>query len=181
MITLDKNKKRIFAISGSTRKKSTNESILRTIAALYKESLEVQIYLDIGELPHFNPDLDNEKVHPTVKRFRRMIEKSDGVIICTPEYVFSLPGTLKNAFDWTVSTTVFTNKPVAMIVASTGGAKAFESLELILNTLGAKVTEQSKLLLQGIRSKIGDKGELSDQNTIDKLKITVDSLIALIN
>ena len=174
------NKKKILAISGSTRKNSTNESILRRIASIYAASLDLELYLDIANLPHFNPDSDNEKVYSEVKHFRKLIEIADGVIICTPEYVFSLPGTLKNAIDWTVSTTVFTNKPVAMIVASTGGERAFESLELILRTLGARVPEGSRLLLQGARSKVGDKGDLLDENTINKIRIVIDSLIATI-
>ena len=169
------NKKRILAISGSTRKASTSESILRAIAARYEESIEVEIYLDIASLPHFNPDLDKEEVHPGVKHFRELIRSADAVLICTPEYVFGLPGTLKNAIDWTVSTTVFTDKPAAMIVASTGGEKAFESLDLILKTMGARVAERSKLLLQGVRGKVGDRGDVPD-----KIRIVVDSLVATI-
>ena len=167
----------MLAISGSTRKNSTNESILRAVAVLYKESLDVDIYLDIDQLPHFNPDLDNEDVDSTVRHFRKLIENADCVLICTPEYVFSVPGTLKNAIDWTVSTTVFTNKPVAMIVASAGGEKTFESLELILKTVGANIPDQSKLLIQGVRSKVGSKGEISDE-TLKKIKTVIDSLMA---
>lgn len=140
----------------------------------------MEMFLDIASLPHFNPDLDNEKVDADVARFRRSIENADAVIFCTPEYVFSLPGTLKNALDWTVSTTVFSNKPAAMIVASTGGEKAFESLELILKTIGAAVADESKLLIQGARSKLGGNGELLDKETIKKIKGVVDSLITAI-
>ena len=147
---------------------------------MYAESLDVELYLDIAGLPHFNPDLDKKRVHSSVKQFRASIERADGVLICTPEYVFGLPGTLKNAIDWTVSATVFTNKPVAMIVASTGGEMAFESLDLILRTVGAAVAERSKLLLQGARSKVDDSGIVSDKNTLDKIRGVVDSLAATI-
>lgn len=174
-------KKKVLAISGSTRNKSTSESILQTIAESYGYSLDVEMYLDIASLPHFNPDLDNEEVHAGVRHFRRMIENADAVIICTPEYVFSLPGTLKNALDWTVSTTVFDNKPTAMIVASMGGEKAFESLELILKTVGAAVADRSRLLIQGARSKVGGDGTLLDKETMTKVRSVVDSLIAAID
>ena len=68
--------------------------------------------------------------------FRKSIEEADAVLICTPEYVFSLPGILKNALEWTVSTTVFSDKPTALLTASSSGEKAHESLLLVMKTLG---------------------------------------------
>ena len=174
-------RKKILAVSGSTRKNSTSESILNAVATLYSETLEIEIYLNIASLPHFNPDLDRDDIPPTVGHFRESIEKSDGIILCTPEYVHALPGAFKNAIDWTVSTTLFSNKPTAMIIASTGGEKAFESLELILETIGAKVADQSKLLLQGARSKVDEKGEINDSVSLEKIKVVIDSLATTIN
>ena len=122
-------KKKILAISGSIRKNSTNEFILKAIADLYRNELEVRVYNQIDQLPYFNPDLvkNEQSVPKTVKEFYQLIEEADGVLICTPEYVFSLPGALKNALEWTVSTTVFSYKPFAFIVASASGEKAFDS------------------------------------------------------
>jgi len=102
-----KGKKKILAISGSTKKNSSNNSILEFISESYKELLEVKIYDDIDKLPHFNPDLDNESLPSIITDLRNHIQSADGIIICTPEYVFSLPGSLKNAIEWNVSTTVF--------------------------------------------------------------------------
>jgi chromate reductase, NAD(P)H dehydrogenase (quinone) len=172
------SRKKILMISGSTRKNSTNETILRSIIAMYGDRLDFELYLDIASLPHFNPDSDKEDVNLNVKRFRESIESADGVIICTPEYVRSLPGTLKNAIDWTVSTTVFSDKPAAIIVASTGGEKAFESLEIILRTLGARLAEGSRLLLQGARSKVRRIDGSFDENSIKEIGKVVDSLLA---
>ena len=118
-----KGKRKILAISGSTRKESSNEMILNLISELYKETLEVDVFDGIDKLPHFNPDLDTENPPLLVKDFRDKIQSADGVIICTPEYVFSLPGSLKNAIEWNVSTTVFSHKPLAIIVAAASGEK----------------------------------------------------------
>src|SRR5688572_8029801 len=104
-------KKKILAISGSTRKNSSNEKILSHIKELFSQSLDITIFTAIDQLPHFNPDLSENELPASVKNFLKIIEETEGIIICTPEYVFSLPGTLKNALEWTVSTTVFSFKP----------------------------------------------------------------------
>lgn len=147
------NKTKILAISGSTRKNSSNGAILNFIAEQYKEVLDVEIFDKIDKLPHFNPDLDNENPPNEIVDFRNLIQSADGVLVCTPEYVFSLPGSLKNTIDWNVSTTIFSNKPVAIIVAAASGEKALESLGLIMTTIESKIS--SKLLIQGAKGKIG--------------------------
>lgn len=170
------NKRKIFAISGSTRTNSSNEAILSAIAKLYCEQFDIHFYNGLSELPHFNPDLDNENAPLLVKSFRKTIEDADGVIICTPEYVFSLPGSLKNAIEWTVSTTVFSGKPLAFIVASGLGEKTFESLSLIMNTVGAKIGEHARLLVQGARAKVIN-GEIADEITLNAVKKLVNSFV----
>lgn len=169
-------RKKIFAISGSTRLNSSNEAILKTVAELSIETFDVHIFQGISELPHFNPDLDNEDSLPLpIKDFREQIESADGVILCTPEYVFNLPGSLKNALDWIISTLVFSDKPVALITAAASGEKAHEYLELIMNTVGAKVGEHSRLLIQGVKGKIDENGNVIDEPTLVKLKKMVES------
>src|SRR5689334_13830668 len=131
----------ILAIIGSTRAQSSNLHLVQWIAAHYKDDYIIEIFDTLDELPHFNPDLDNEDVSPKVVQLRNKIASADGVLICTPEYVFSLPGSLKNALEWTVSTTVFSDKPTALITASGLGEKAHESLQLIMRTLGVKTND----------------------------------------
>lgn len=147
-------RKSVLAISGSTRKKSTNTHVLEWIRKLAHDQFEIEFFSHIDSLPHFNPDLDDENVPDLIRELRRKIDQADGVIICTPEYVFSLPGALKNALEWTVSTTVFSGKPVALITASGLGEKASEQLALIMSTLGAHFDQQTQLLIQAARSKV---------------------------
>ena len=175
------NKLKVFAICGSTRINSSNESILRQVADLYTEYIDVEIYRDLAALPHFNPDVDDENISLNVKNLRHKILESDGVLICTPEYVFSLPGSLKNAIEWTVSTTVFSDKPVAFIIASGLGDKAYESLNLVMTTVGANIAEHSKLLIKGARSKLNDKGEIVDDKVLQEIDELVKSFIQTMN
>lgn len=168
----------ILAISGSTRKNSSNECMLRAIAAMYSRQLNLELYTGIGELPHFNPDATSGELPQPVQELLTKIEQADGVLICTPEYVFSLPGSLKNALEWTVATTVFSYKPVAFIVAAASGQKAFESLDLILSTLiQVPVKATSKLLIQGGQGKIDADGNFLEEGIKQAAMALVESLV----
>lgn len=175
------SKKKVLAICGSTRAQSANLSIIQYMAGIAAEELEVEIYTDLATLPHFNPDLDKDRAPEIVEALRSKIKNANGVIICTPEYVFSLPGALKNAVEWCVSTTIFSEKPVALITASASGAKAHESLQLVMRTIYADVRDETQLLIQGAKGKVNDRGEVIDVDTVLKLKKLVSAFIRQIN
>ena len=52
---------RILAIPGSLRASSTNSTLVRAVAALAPENMQVAVYDGLGDLPHFSPDLDGEQ------------------------------------------------------------------------------------------------------------------------
>lgn len=169
---------KILAISGSTKPNSTSHQILKQIEVEYSDIIELMIFDGIEKLPHFNPIITDKKTPSSVLDFRNKIDEADGVIFCTPEYVFSIPGSLKNAIEWCVSTTVFSHKPVAMIIAAASGKEAYESLSLILTTIETVLPEQSKLLIQGAKGKMNDSGKITDNNTLEQIEIVIQSLIA---
>jgi len=165
-----KSTKKIFAISGSTRNNSSNVKILKQIAELSKDLFELKIFEGLAEIPHFNPDLDTENPPKQVTSFRNEIQKADGVIICTPEYVFSLPGSLKNALEWCVSTTIFSKKRVGLITASASGEIGHEQLKLIMKTIEANFKEDTSLLIQGVRGKVNTEGTIVDRQTLKQIQ-----------
>ncbi|CAM3479085.1 NADPH-dependent FMN reductase [Flavobacterium chungbukense] len=156
---------KIFAVSGSTRKDSSNFKILKYISHQLKSEFELEIFEDLDKLPHFNPDLDTDKAPDEIVSLRNKIKEVQGVIICTPEYVFSLPGSLKNALEWFVSTTVFSNKKVGLVTASASGEMAHEQLLLIMKTLDASFDDSLQLLIQGVRGKVNAEGKIIDPET----------------
>ena len=121
---------------------------------MYATEADIEIYDNLTNLPFFNPDLDNDSPPSEVARLRKAIETADAVVICTPEYVFSLPGVLKNALEWMVSSSTFSGKPVALITAAASGDKAQESLHLIMKTIEAGFSDDMTLLIQGAKGKI---------------------------
>ncbi len=171
---------KILAISGSTKPNSTSHHILNHIKSNLENILELEIYEGIEKLPHFNPAITDEQTSINVIEFRKQIENADGVIFCTPEYVFSIPGSLKNAIEWCVSTTVFSQKPVAMIIAAASGEKAYESLSLILTTIETILPNESRLLIQGAKGKVNTHGEITDISTKEQIERVIQSLITTI-
>ncbi|MBC7829074.1 MAG: NAD(P)H-dependent oxidoreductase [Chitinophagaceae bacterium] len=174
------DKIKILAISGSFRTNSSNTNILRTITTMAPENVEVILYEGLGGLPHFNPVLDDENSSSAVKELRDLLLSVHGVIVCTPEYAFGVPGSLKNALDWTVSSGELTNKPVAVITASLVGEKAHAALLQIFTALSSSIAEGATLLIPFIRTKLNEKGEVSDADTLQSIQKVLNSLLACI-
>jgi chromate reductase, NAD(P)H dehydrogenase (quinone) len=110
------------------RKSSSNLNYLKAIEKIGFDIFEFEMYLDLINLPCFDPDLDNENIPKIVSELRSKIRKADGIIICTPEYAMGVPGSLKNLIDWCVGSGEINYKPFALITASLSGQKAHISL-----------------------------------------------------
>lgn len=134
--------------------------------------VEFIMYDGLKTIPAFD-DVDNE----AVDNFRKQLGEADGVFICTPEYAFGVPGALKNALDWTVSTGDFDKKPVALITASSAGDKGHAALLHTLTAISANVVPGGTLLISFVRSKINDKGEIADPITGQAIKDVLHALI----
>lgn len=163
------NKKNIFAIIGSASQNSANQTLVDNFASWTKNDFNLTIFNDLKALPHFDPELSIDNPPQQIIAFRNEIEKADGILICTPEYVFSIPSGLKNAIEWCVSTTVFSDKPTGIITAAASGQKGHDELQFIMETLMAKFTSDTALLIPGIKGKINNKGKIIDAQTTDDL------------
>jgi chromate reductase len=136
---------RLLAVCGSLRASSTNKALLDAAASLAPAGMIIDPFDGLVALPPFNPDLDVEPPPPAVALWRGEIAISDGLLLSSPEYARGVPGALKNALDWLVSSEVFPGKPVALFNASERGVAMQASLRLILETMSAKVVESAML------------------------------------
>ena len=168
--------KTILAICGSTRQNSINLELLRIIADLFKEQIILKIFTQIADLPHFNPDLDNQNPPQHILEFRNTLKNADAIFICTPEYAMGVPGTLKNALDWTVSSMDFSHKPTALVTASTSGEKGHSALLEVLKVIESDIDEHTQLLISVPRTKIKD-GIITDAKTYNDVKNLMAHLI----
>lgn len=157
--------KKIFVINGSASSNSSNQRLIDNVALRTKDFFTFKICRDLKKLPHFDPELSSENTPEEILEFRRDIEMADAVLICTPEYIFSIPSGLKNAIEWCVSTTVFSDKPLGIITASASGEKGHEELKMIMKTVMAVFTVDTTLLIKGIKGKLDLSGEIIDEYT----------------
>ncbi len=173
----------ILAVSGSLKSTSTNTQLIRAAANLATPSVQFRFYEGLADLPQFSPDRDTDDAPATVRLLREALDSADAVFICTPEYAFGMPGSLKNALDWTVSSGELMDKPVAALSASPnagGGARAHASLLLTLTALSALVPEDARLIIPQIRTKLDANGHIQDASLKQALGIVIDALASAV-
>lgn len=102
-------------------------------------------------------------------------------MICAPEYAVGVPGTLKNAIDWTVSSMEFSKKPVALITASLSGEKAHDSLLGTLLIIEALMTDDTQLLIPFVKTKVSADCKITDAETLNKIITLTQSLKEIIS
>lgn len=88
---------KIGIVVGSLRKESFNRKTANAIIELAPQNMSFE-FLDIGQLPFFNQDLEDQPPQEW-EDFRSKIKEMDAFLFFTPEYNRSIPGVLKNAID----------------------------------------------------------------------------------
>ncbi|GGV04733.1 hypothetical protein GCM10010211_84840 [Streptomyces albospinus] len=171
----------LLALSGSLRARSSNGAVLRSALDLFDGPTATA---DIGALPHFNPDLDGEDATPppAVAALRTAVATADALLIVSPEYAHGVPGVLKNALDWLVSSGECVHKPVAVITASpfpTGGDHANAQLRETLRMMTADVITAACREIPAIGPRIDPATErVTDEPTLADLRTALTHLAA---
>jgi NAD(P)H-dependent FMN reductase len=170
---------RILAISGSLRSHSSNTALLEAAALVAPQGVEITVYGGVGNLPHFNPDLEDME-SPTVSEYRRQLQKADGVLISSPEYAHGVPGVMKNALDWVVGSGELVNKPVALLNASLRSTYAQASLLETLTVMSARVIPQACITFPHWDKTLDAAGIASHAQISRLLRESLDELIRAI-
>ncbi|NQX67918.1 NAD(P)H-dependent oxidoreductase [Paenibacillus alba] len=167
----------ILSISGSLRTASLNTKLVYALKDAAPPEFNLSVFEGIGNLPHFNPDLDGDEPPTAVQAWRKALQAADGIILCTPEYANGVPGVLKNALDWIVSSGEFVDKPTAVISASplaTGAEKAHDSLLLTLRMMTASIVGSS--MIGNVNKKLDSGGVWIDEELRSELNGLIGSL-----
>ncbi|MFG2284891.1 NADPH-dependent FMN reductase [Streptomyces sp. NPDC048595] len=174
---------RLIALSGSLRARSSNGAVLRSVLGFWDGPAATA---DIGALPHFNPDLDGEDATPPapVAALRKAVAAADALLLVSPEYAHGVPGVLKNALDWLVSSGECVHKPVAVLTASpfpTGGDHANAQLRETLRMMTGEVVTAACREIPAIGPKIDAVTErVTDEPTLADLATAMAHLAAAV-
>ena len=142
----DTNQRMVLALSGSLRAASLNTAMLSMAINCAPPGLTVQLYLGLGELPAFNPDLKFQDF-PAVVRLHHLIGAADALLIASPEYAHGVSGVMKNALDWIVASDVMVHKPVALWNAAPRASHAIAALRETLTVMSAHLVDTAHLNL----------------------------------
>jgi chromate reductase, NAD(P)H dehydrogenase (quinone) len=135
----------VLALCGSLRAASMNRTLLEACVRV-APPFRVALFDAIGALPLFNPDLEGDLPAP-VRALHAQIERTDALLIASPEYAHGVTGVLKNALDWLVSFPPFVDRPVAIFNASPRSVHADAALREILATMSAHLVTDACLAL----------------------------------
>jgi chromate reductase len=168
----------IAVVVGSLRKDSFNRKMADAIVNMAPPDFSFK-QLQIGDLPLYNQD-DDAGPAESVKRLKREITASQGLLFVTPEYNRSIPGVLKNALDHAsrpYGQSAWAGKPAGVIgvsIGATGTSMAQQHLRNVLAYLDVPTLGQPEVFIQakdGLFDEAGNIGANSKkflQNWMDK-------------
>lgn len=176
----------IAVLIGSLRKGSYTRMMTNELIAESPPSLSFEI-IEIGGLPLYNQDLDDEKKPPREwVAFRNRVRPVDAVLFATPEYNRSVPGVLKNAIDVgsrPYGQSVWDKKPVAVVSVSPGAIGGFGAnhhLRQMLVFLNMPVLQQPEAYIGNANKLLDKSGKLTSDTTRQFFRAIIEAFVAWI-
>ena len=177
---------KLLAFAASLRKASLNRRLLTQAVAIAERrgaSVDVAEFSDF-DMPMFNADLQAESGFPPgAIRMQQGLDRADGILLASPEYNYSLPGTLKNALDW-----VSRMRPMplrgksALLLATSGGPiggiRGLWQLRIPLEGCGVFVHPDMYILPHGNEG-FSDDGTLRDPKAAERLEAIVGAYLEI--
>ena len=166
---------KVGVIVGSLRSGAYTRMLARALPELSPASMRLAP-IEIGELPHYNQDLETEKPPPSWTTFRQQVIASDAILFVTPEYNRSMPGALKNALDvgsrpWGKS--AWSGKRAGVISLTPGALGAMASnhhLRQVLLAVNLAAMPYPEAYIPGAASLFDENGALVQAETREFLK-----------
>ncbi len=176
---------KILAFAASLRKDSYNRKLIGLATEVAREAGAV---VDLAEFREFDMPLYDGDVNvaqglpPGALELNRRIEAVDGIMIASPEYNYSLPGTLKNAIDWIsrARPVPIRGKSGLLLAASTsifGGIRGLWQLRIPLEGLGVFLYPDMFALSSAAKA-FDEKGRIIDPVSTDRMTTLVRSYVA---
>jgi NAD(P)H-dependent FMN reductase len=173
---------KVLTLVGSLRAGSINRQIAELAADVAPGGVTVSIFDQLGELPFYNEDIDNENVPAVVTALRAAAAEADAALVVTPEYNGSIPAVIKNAIDWLsrpFGNGALKEKPLAVIGGSYGqygGVWAHDETRKSFGVAGPRVVESIKLSVPF--KSLGGQAPRDHAETVAGVRDAVGKLVA---
>lgn len=136
---------KLLAMAASTRPESLNKRLLSVAVADAQKAKAEVIILDYAdcEAPLYQGE-EGQPLPPGVQHLADALHAHDGLLLASPEYNWSMPGSLKNLIDWLSldATRPLKGKHALLMCASPsirGGILGLNQLSVPLSHLGVHV------------------------------------------
>ncbi len=172
----------ILGIAGSLRKQSYKKGALRAAQELAPPGAKLEVF-DLAGIPAYNQD-EEKSPPPRVAELKSRIRAAGAILLCTPEYNYSIPGVLKNAIDWAsrpYGDSAWNGKPVAIMGASVGAfgtMRAQYHLRQCFVFLNMDAVLQPEVAIGNAAEKFDAQGNLTDAKSKELIKKLLESLVA---
>lgn len=172
---------RLLAISGSIRRASHCTAVLRSLQPLLPPEVTLELF-PLDEIPLYNADLDGDQPPTAVAQLKDAIKRADGLVVCSPEYNYGIPGVLKNAIDWASRpgfASPLKGKPALIMTASpgtVGGVRAQAQIRDALTATLARPLVRQHIAIASVATRVQD-GQLVDKPTLDIIQAGLQELI----
>jgi NAD(P)H-dependent FMN reductase len=167
---------RLLAFAASLRRDSLNRKLIQIAADLARDAgIEVDLaHFHEFDMPLYDADLQASSGFPSgASELARRIESAHGLMIASPEYNYSIPGTLKNAIDWVsrMKPMPLRGKHGILLAASTslaGGTRGLWALRVPFEGLGVTLYPDMFALAQAQQA-FDERGKLKDPEVQERL------------
>jgi len=176
---------RLLALAASLRQGSLNRKLLGVAVEMARAAGTKVDLAEFAEfsVPLFDADLQEREGFPKgAVALGERIAAVDGILLASPEYNYSLPGTLKNAIDWLsrLRPMPLRGKSAFLMSSSNGphgGIRGLWQLRIPLEGLGVFVHPDMFILPYGGEA-FAEDGNLKDPKLRERLETLLRGYLA---
>jgi chromate reductase len=176
---------KLLYFAGALRADSCNKKFVREAMRLTEAKNAHQAeYIDLKDypMPPYDGDIEaSSGVPESTKRLGEKIAAADALVLSTPEYNGSIPGTLKNIVDWLSrdKPVSLAGKPLLLLAASPGALGGVRSLwhtRVPFEVIGVHVFP-NMMGLPNAYNAFDEQGHLKEEKTIKQLQKLLDDYL----
>jgi NAD(P)H-dependent FMN reductase len=172
----------VLVLVGSLRAQSVNRQLAELAIANAPDGVHLVNFDRLGELPHYNEDIDTDPVPESVVALRAAAAEADAALVVTPEYNGSIPGVLKNAIDWLsrpYGNGALNGKPAAVIgsaLGQYGGVWAHDETRKSFGIAGPRIVDSIALSIPA--KTLDGKHPQESAEVVAEVREVVEKLVA---